>query len=83
MTLISTDASGQRWANKCTLCNNTRVSPGSEGWDWKAHPNAISAGRALECPWCLAVRRKYGSYWYPIDASNEHLFPPAPTARTP
>lgn len=87
--MISTDAAGRRWSNKCSLCNNTRESPGSRyngsgrGGRWDKHPDAVSDGYALACPWCLAVLRKYGSYWYPIDKSNEHLFTPAPTAQTP
>lgn len=42
------------WSNRCDLCCNTRVSPGS----W-------FAGQDIECPWCRSVRLKYGSYWQP------------------
>lgn len=54
-------------SNRCDLCGNTRVSPGSEdsGFDWSSHPASVLHGRALECPLCRAVRLKHGSYWYP------------------
>ena len=31
-----------------------------------------------ECPWCKGVRLEYGNYFYPINASNAHLFKPQP-----
>jgi hypothetical protein len=56
------------WSCKCDLCKGSRISPGSDGWrgGWAGHPAAMPDGRALECPWCRAVRFKYGDYWCPV-----------------
>ena len=54
---------GSEWANACDLCRNTRRV--GEG---------ILSPSEQECPWCRAVRLKYGSYWYPVDRTCRHLF---------
>jgi hypothetical protein len=58
-----TDTNGKRWANACALCGGARRLPSV----FRGEPQP-------ECPWCKAVRMKYGNYWYPITKSNEHLF---------
>lgn len=65
--MIRTTPDGSRWANDCALCKNER----------KTGFGAFPAGQEPECCWCRSVREARGSYWYPIDKSNEHLFPPA------
>jgi hypothetical protein len=59
-------------SDRCELCNNTRQVG---VWFGRAPPP--------ECPWCKAVRYKYGSYFYPIDDSNKHLFKNKPPAELP
>lgn len=54
------------WSSECALCQGLRVF----GVD------------RVECPWCKSVRMKYGNYFYPIDASNVHLFRPSPKIHT-
>ena len=59
MSTVLTDASGTEWSNRCDLCNDRRkVGPYQE----------------FDCPWCAAVYRKYGFFWYPVNDSNRHLF---------
>lgn len=54
----------ERFSDRCDLCNNSRKT---------------GFGKfELECPWCRAVRLKHGSYFYPIDKTNEHLFKDIP-----
>lgn len=52
-------------SNICDLCHGER----RVGVSWGGEPRP-------ECPWCRAVRLKHGSYWYPVDDSNRHLFRP-------
>jgi hypothetical protein len=58
MRVVLTDSTGHEWANACSLCNDQRK---------------VGPDREFECPWCRGVRMKYGNYWYPVDASNQHL----------
>jgi hypothetical protein len=64
MSNVFTEADGKRWANKCALCRDSR----------HIEMRLPHEGHAPECPWCKSVRLKYGSYWYPIDRTNQHLF---------
>ena len=61
---VWTKSDGSRESNDCDLCYNRRLI-GVGGY---------KIGEEPECPWCHAVRMKFGSYWYPIDKNNEHLF---------
>ena len=49
-----------------------------DGSEWANDCSLCSGARRLdsgdECPYCRAVRYRYGSYFYPIDVSNRHLF---------
>jgi hypothetical protein len=58
----------QEWSSRCDLCSNARVLVGSGFGD---KPD-------VECPWCKAVRLKYGNYWYP-KRELAKMPPPAPT----
>jgi hypothetical protein len=71
--MIRTEPDGTRWACSCALCRNQR----------KTGFGAFPAGQEPECSWCRSVRLEYGSYWYPITATNEHLFSPATTRKRP
>lgn len=55
---------GSKESNHCSLCNCTR----------KVGLGVYPYGEEPECPWCHAVKMKYGSYWYPVDETNKHLF---------
>jgi hypothetical protein len=56
--------------------------PDKNGVRWANKCDLCSSSRKNivgdECAWCCAVRMKHGNYWYPIDDTNKHLFPPAP-----
>lgn len=52
-----------QWSNRCDLCRSTRQIDTYR----MLKPNHVLNGWPIvECPWCRAVRMKYGSYWYPV-----------------
>ena len=58
-----------------------------DGSEWSSICALCSSTRRLalgyECPWCRAVRYRYGSFFYPISDSDRHLFVNAKRERLP